>query len=240
MQSESNHPLYWSRKGDYQETYDRVFPEVPRRGNASNHGLECLRAVSNLYQDRFNNGWDGGVCNVCRVSEFLDADPYSFVDDWKAEDIISRIRRAYYDYEEYSEFNRSVVLDLDDVSDEDMDLLVDAICDRFATDEERMRAECRKTSRGGSDLPSLKNQIIFNNVLFLQPSKIRRSVHHVRSFAREDGSLSWYGLWRRRGETDVVVRIYSTCVNVLENKGNHSWGAIPRSIWAHKERGVVS
>lgn len=63
---------YWHSNGKHQEKYEELWGLVPVEGRASEPHAERLRLVANMYADYHNNGWDSGVGNEHRVTEFLE------------------------------------------------------------------------------------------------------------------------------------------------------------------------
>jgi hypothetical protein len=60
-------PTYWGHKGKYQKEYNiMVDMLVPSQGNASTKQGQLLLCVSNLYHERYNNGWGN------RISHYTD------------------------------------------------------------------------------------------------------------------------------------------------------------------------
>lgn len=62
---------YWNNDGKHQQKYEELWELVPVEGRASEPNAERLRLVSNMYADYYNNGWDFGVGNERRVTDFL-------------------------------------------------------------------------------------------------------------------------------------------------------------------------
>lgn len=63
---------YWHNNGKHQQKYEELWELVPVNGRASDPHAERLRLVANMYADYYNNGWDFGVGNERRVTDFLE------------------------------------------------------------------------------------------------------------------------------------------------------------------------
>ena len=60
--SKKYQPTYWGDKGKYQKEYEMLHNLlVPNRGDAISKQGQFLRAVSNLYYQRYNNGWGNPI-----------------------------------------------------------------------------------------------------------------------------------------------------------------------------------
>lgn len=50
-------PTYWNNKGKYQKEYDQLIKMlVPMRGDAVTKQGQLLRAITNFYYEKYNNG----------------------------------------------------------------------------------------------------------------------------------------------------------------------------------------
>jgi hypothetical protein len=50
-------PTYWNDKGKYQKEYDLLSEiMIPMRGDSATKQGQLLRAISNFYHERYNNG----------------------------------------------------------------------------------------------------------------------------------------------------------------------------------------
>lgn len=55
-------PTYWNNKGKYQKQYEMLADmHIPIKGDSLTKQGQLLRCVSNLYYQRYNNGWGNPI-----------------------------------------------------------------------------------------------------------------------------------------------------------------------------------
>jgi len=60
--SKKYEPTYWCHKGKYQREYNTLSDIlIPDQGNAATKQGQLLLCVSNLYHERYNNGWGNRI-----------------------------------------------------------------------------------------------------------------------------------------------------------------------------------
>ena len=64
---------YWDNEGKYQEQYNKAWEQlIPARGAAKSGWPECLRAISRIGYEYYNNGF----CNLWQGHEEYDGDDH--------------------------------------------------------------------------------------------------------------------------------------------------------------------
>jgi len=124
---------YWNNDGKHQQKYEELRELVPVTGRASEPHAERLRLVANMYADYYNNGWESGVVNERRVTDFLEnTEIQELVTDSGDADAIATYTKIadgwkQFQNEEYDYFDR--VFEIEGVGEHDFERGLEALVD---------------------------------------------------------------------------------------------------------------
>jgi len=125
---------YWNNDGKHQQKYEDLWKLVPEFGRSSEANVDRVRLVSNLYFDYYNNGWDRGVVNERRVTDFLENEEIKklVIESGNADAIATYTRIAdgwdkYQNEDDEDDYDR--VFKIEGVGEPDFELGLEALFD---------------------------------------------------------------------------------------------------------------